>query len=271
MLRTLAALVLACLLSACSSVNPQSQHAKTGYVIANDDSVRALRVMCPDSVSVSVGGLLYKPKGTLNPKGGTLHFNPLLFDAPITLPCASGGQSSTQFSPEQLRDLDFFYSLRNRDTIEFERYDSRITPVSVPIAVRPGFWRDRAQTDVMTSLSLGAMWVSSSHPVRYSYVRGSENSVDRNRGLNARLGLFLTLATAEADSSTTRGALSLKQEFVTVSPGVALLFGSTDLSAGLFIGGEVPVLAGSGVRKNWDYRYVPWIGFGIGVNPFKLF
>lgn len=88
------------------------------------------------------------------------------------------------------------------------------------------------------------------------------------------LGVWLAPSVEELDSLTTRGMLGKakgkveKSKQLFVSAGLTLNYTYNNIQLTLVpIGFDIPT---SGLGNRWSYRYKPWWGFGIGVDP-KIF
>ena len=143
-----------------------------------------------------------------------LHINFLLTPSGV-----SWGQGSEQITltGEQLRDVDYYFKLRNRESITFNYSAWNIGAVTVPFKLRVG--QDDAGSDVSTDAGLGLFVGHRWGYVNYLYHEHAAKTIESTRSITA--GVFLGLSAMSLDSTNAvlRDFTRTEQGEIVPSPG----------------------------------------------------
>lgn len=125
-------------------------------------------------------------------------------------------------------------------------------PLIIPIKVR--LPSKRTTFDVTSDVNLG---ITAGH--KFAWIKN-----DRPNEL-ALIG-GVSISSILMDSSTTEGYLKTENKIAALTATIGIVFMKDNFQIGLMLGQDFP----SGrVSKDWIYRKVPWIGFGLGVTLFN--
>lgn len=197
-------------------------------------------------------------------------------EAPAYLNCAviPGTSDTARTAEDRLRDVEFYYELRNRQTVEFSTWTAGFSGVTVPLRYRPGY---KASNDAVVAgavadpLSIGVLFGRTFFGrTRYQYVRDADNPLTQSRGVT--LGVVALLGKGTVGPKTSMSAadpLSEGEEasFLTVSTGFAFTVQVRGVEVGFYTAPEYP-LAG-GASGKWDFKGKWWRGVGLAFNPGK--
>ncbi|HEU4880948.1 MAG TPA: hypothetical protein VFT45_01850 [Longimicrobium sp.] len=230
------------------------------YTLTEDDSVDV------DTVARAFPG----PRATIyvdEENSARLHVNFWLPKDSI----ARTDSPTVYLSPADVREIDYYYDLKNRQSLSFRFHSKSFGAMTIPLQYRFGYRAENGQeidpsfgTGLTAAVYGGYTWGK----VRYTYLEHAENAIEQVSSVT--VGAFLGVSTAQVDSLTSLSAADPVDDETTVgvvSPGLTVLFGFRGLELGLF--GGIDFAGGSAGRK-WDYDRRPWIGAGIGFNVWSL-
>ena len=198
-----------------------------------------------------------------------LHVN--FWNPKDTLRWEQDGQEQS-LSPRQLREVDYYFDLENRQTVRFPYYGVAKGATTIPFRYRPGYDADngaRVGSDLSASVNASVYYGFATGVVEYFYQENATNALRRRE--NVILAPFIGLSLVTFDSTSTLSAatpLSSSETAFAISPGIALMTNYSDVEFGLFVGADYGI--GSAAQK-WDYNRRIWIGFGLGFKALKLF
>ena len=118
-----------------------------------------------------------------------LRVNPWLWTGvPAYLACPSlaGAEDTARSAEDRLRDVEFFYELRNRQTVDFHTQSVGFSGVTVPLRYRRGYAaaNDSAVAGAIADpLSVGVLFGWTISRTRYPYVRDADNPLTQSRGV----------------------------------------------------------------------------------------
>ncbi|HSU12534.1 hypothetical protein [Longimicrobium sp.] len=196
-----------------------------------------------------------------------LHVN---FWPPVN-PIPRTDSPTVHLTPEEVRDIDYYFQLKNRQSLQFRYHARTIGAVTIPIQYRPGYRANNGQqisasvgTGLTTAVYGGYTWGR----VRYTYLNHGDNEIQKDWSIT--LGGFFGASTVEVDSATSLSAakpVTSETNVGVLSPGLTVLAGFRGLEFGLF--GGVDFAVGS-VAHQWDYDRRAWLGLGVGFNVWSL-
>lgn len=182
-----------------------------------------------------------------------------------------GDPTGKRLTADEVRDIDFFYELENRQTVRFPFRAVSFGAITIPLQYRLPYTAGNGQeiegdfaTGPAAALYGGYTWGKA----RYTYLKHAENEIQRDRSFT--LATFVGVSTAEVDSASSLSAaepLSGKSTVGVASLGATGLFSYRGVEAGLFLGMD---FAGGSAGKKWDYDRRPWVGLGVGFNLWSL-
>jgi hypothetical protein len=232
------------------------------YTLTRDDSLEAK----PSRARVYPGR-----KATIyldEDEPSRLHVNFWLPSEPVPV---EGDATGKNLTPEEVRDIDFYYELENRQTVRFPFSAISFGAITIPLQYRLPYTADNGReieddfgTGPTAALYGGYTWGSA----RYTYLKHAENEIERNRSFT--LGTFVGVSTVTVDSASSLSAAEPLDGESTVgvaSLGVTGLFSFRGVEAGLFLGVD---FAGGSAGRKWDYDRRPWVGLGVGFNLWSL-
>ncbi len=195
-----------------------------------------------------------------------LHVNFWLPSQPI-----KDDSTGEMLTPDEVRDIDFYYDLENRQTVAFRFHAVSFGAITIPLQYRLPYTADNGQeidgdfaTGPTAALYGGYTWGRA----RYTYLKHAENEIQRERSFT--LGGFVGVSTVEVDSASSLSAAEPVTGETTVgvaSLGITGLMSFRGVEAGLFIGMD---FAGGSAGSKWDYDRRPWVGLGVGFNLWSL-
>lgn len=179
--------------------------------------------------------------------------------------------STETLTPDDVRDIDFYYKLENRQTVAFRYHAISFGAITIPLQYRLPYRADNGQdisgdfgTGPAAALYGGYTWGKAS----YTYLRHAENEIERDRSFT--LGAFVGMSTVEVDSASSLSAAEPVTDETTVgvaSLGVTGLLSFRGIEGGIFLGMD---FAGGDAGSKWDYDRRPWVGIGVGFNLWSL-
>ena len=198
-----------------------------------------------------------------------------------------GGVSwaDTSLTGEQLRNVDYYFQLRNRESVTFPYSAWAVGAVTVPLKVRVG--ADDASSDVSTDIGLGLYVGHRWGSVTYTYHQHAAKTLESTR--HRTFGPFIGLSTMNLDSTNAlrRGAvvssdeeivpseegsvpLPVEKSVAVFSFGLGKMWGVRGVEAGVFAGYDVALTRDA----EWEYDLrrhpVPWFGFALGFKLLSL-
>jgi hypothetical protein len=236
-------------------------HVSYPYTLPEDDSIAAAH---------SPADAFPGPRATIyvdEDEPSRLHVNFWPPKQPIT----RTGSSGDDITPDEVREINWYYELKNRQSIAFRYHARSFGAVTIPLQYRPGYTADngkRISESVGTGLNAAVYAGYTFGKVRYTYLEHAENEIQNVWSVTT--GVFLGASTVEVDSATSLSAdepVENETNVGVLSPGVTVLFGYRGVEVGIF--GGVDNAVGSAGRK-WDYNKRAWIGLGVGFNVWSL-
>lgn len=174
-------------------------------------------------------------------------------------------------TPDEVRDIDFYYELENRQSVAFDFHAGSFGAITIPLQYRFSYTAENGEeieggfgTGPTAAVYGGYTWGKAS----YTYIEHAENEIRRERSYT--VGGFLGVSTAEVDSSTSLSAAEPVADQTTVgvaSLGVTGLMSFHGVEFGLFIGMD---FASGSAGSKWDFNRKPWAGLGVGFNLWSL-
>lgn len=196
-----------------------------------------------------------------------LHVN---FWPPDTL-ITSVDSPSVHLTPSQVREIDYYYQFKNRQSVRFRYHARTVGAVTIPIQYRPGYRAKNGQRiseSVGTGLTAAVYGGYTLGRVRYTYLNHADNKIEKDWSIT--FGPFFGASTVKVDSATSLSAadpIKSPTNVGVVSPGLTVLAGFRGLEFGLF--GGVDFAVGS-VGRRWDFDRRAWLGLGVGFNVWSL-
>jgi hypothetical protein len=176
-----------------------------------------------------------------------------------------------RLTPDDVRDIDFYYELANRQTVKFRFRAISVGAITIPLQYRFPYTADNGRqieddfaTGPTAALYGGYTWGKA----RYTYLKHAANEIQRDRSFT--LGAFVGVSTIEVDSASSLSAAEPLTGETTVgvaSLGATGLLSFRGVEAGLFLGMD---FAGGSAGRKWDYDRRPWAGLGVGFNLWSL-
>lgn len=188
--------------------------------------------------------------GELKAENGKIFF----YAWPYPNPNAVTGVMNSVFLEELYIDLP----ARKKVKIEYRalQYGALALPIKVYMASQVTL-QNNSIFDANINVFIGRKWgkksfyaLPNSKEVQ-SYISGSS------------INLFLGVGKAELDNTNTTNDMATKITLPSVSPGVA--FGVHYKDFGLYISTGLDCPIGP-AAKRWDFAYMPWLGFGLGLG-----
>lgn len=198
-----------------------------------------------------------------------------------------GGVSwdDTSLTGEQLRSVDYYFQLRNRESVTFPYSVKAVGAVTVPLKVRVG--ADDVGSDVSADAGLGLYVGRRSGSVTYTYHEHAAKTLESTR--HRTFGPFIGFSTVNLDSTNAlrRGAatsaggetvppgggsipLPVEKSVAVFSFGLGHMWGVRGVEAGVFAGYDIALTRDA----EWEYDLrrhpVPWFGFALGFKLLKL-
>lgn len=185
---------------------------------------------------------------------------------------------------EQLRGVDYYFQLRNREGVTLPYTATAVGAVTVPLKVRVG--ADGTGSDVSADAGLGLYVGRRWGSVTYTYHQHAAKTLETTR--HRTFGPFIGLSTASLDSTNAlqsvgamsdemggpsdeaRTPLAVEKNVVVLSVGLGHMWGVRGVEAGLFAGYDIALTRDA----EWEYdlrrHAVPWLGFALGFKLLKL-
>jgi hypothetical protein len=242
------------------------QRSYKGTTVSYSDTVKSLPLRPPEATPVPLSLRDFEGEIFVDEKEPSiLRVNPFLWRENLIRECRG---VNTEMSPQQLRETQFFYRLKDRQSISFRTEGWSVGAATIPIRVRPGYTASNGQeieTDVSSQFSIGLYGGRAWGRVGYTYVEHGRNALVERRRIT--LAGFVALSSESANPETSRSSdvpLTRTVKFVTVAPGLAIMANIRGIDVGIFGGPEYAI--GSRHAQTWDYHRRLWGGFGIGYQ-----
>ena len=184
-----------------------------------------------------------------------------------------------------MRSVDYYFQLRNRESVTFSYSAGAVGAVTVPLKVRVG--ADDVGSDVSADAGLGLYVGRRWGSVTYTHHQHAAKTLETTR--HRTFGPFIGLTTMNLDSTNAlrRSAvvsaggeivpseegsvpLPVEKSVAVFSFGLGKMWGVRGVEAGLFAGYDIALTQDA----EWEYDLrrhpVPWFGFALGFKLLNL-